>query len=138
MHIEERIVINAKPETIFGIYSDVENWNKWDSDTKSSSINGSFQTGTIGRLIPTKGQGVNIAFTSVVPNRSFTCVGGVPGFQMRFEHELNSINASTEVIHRVKFSGVLAFLIGRIVRAQLRTGLPITLAALKRLAESKQ
>jgi Polyketide cyclase / dehydrase and lipid transport len=137
MQIEERIVVNAKPEVIFGIYADVERWNKWDPDTKSSSINGPFVAGTKSRLTPAKGQTVNIELVSVVPNRSFTCDGGVPGFHMRFEHELNPSGVGTEVIHRVTFSGVLAFVIGRIVRAQLRTGLPITLASLKRLAESK-
>jgi hypothetical protein len=138
MHIEERIIIDAKPEVIFAIYADVENWNTWDPETKSSSINGRFKTGTKGRLAPPKGQAITITLTSIVPKELFVCEGGVPGFHMRFDHVLNTIASGTEVIHRVTFTGLLAFLIGRIVRAQLRVGLPVTLANLKRLAESRR
>ncbi len=86
MVIEERIVIHAPPQAIFAVYAGVERWNTSDPDTKSSSLAGSFQAGTRGRLSPAKGREIAIEVTSVVPDRSFTVVGGIPWFHMVFEH----------------------------------------------------
>ena len=137
MQVEARIDIQAPPAAIFAVYQDVARWNTWDPDTKSSSINGPFEVGTKGRLAPTKGSEIGIELTSVVPGRSFTCAGGVPMFRMVFEHELLPCGPFTTVVHRVTFSGTLSFILGRLVRAQLRKGLPVTLTSLKRLVESK-
>ncbi len=137
MQVEARIDIQAPPAAIFAVYQDVARWNTWDPDTKSSSINGPFEVGTKGRLAPTKGSEIAIELTSVVPGRWFTCAGGVPMFRMVFEHELLPCGPFTTVVHRVTFSGTLSFILGRLVRAQLRKGLPVTLTSLKRLVESK-
>jgi uncharacterized protein YndB with AHSA1/START domain len=135
MQVESRVTISVPPDKIFEIYADVSNWKTWDPDTKESSIDGPFQTGSKGKLTPPKGMTVPMNFISVVPNTSFTVESKIPFFRMVFEHELNAIAAETEVVHRVTFSGALSFLLGPIVGNPLRTGLPITLASLKRLAE---
>lgn len=135
MQVESRITVAASPEKIFEIYADVSNWKQWDPDTKDSVIYGPFQTGSKGRITPPKGIAVPMDFISVIPNTSFTVESRIPLFRMMFEHELNVTATGTEVVHRVTFSGALSFLLGRIVGNPLRTGLPITLASLKRLAE---
>lgn len=137
MIIEERITISAKPEVIFAIYANVESWNTWDPDTKSSSLNGPFAIGSKGRLCPTKGREVPIEITYLVPGRAFTAQSKIPLFQMAFDHELFPTGSGTEVLHRVTFSGPLSFLLGRLVGNQVREGLPKTLLSLKKLAESR-
>jgi len=138
MIVEEEISIHAGAAQIFAIYADVSRWNTWDPDTKSALIEGPFEAGTRGRLAPTKGREIAITLVAVVPNRSFTVEGGIPMFRMCFEHELSQQGDITRVVHRVTFSGLLTFVLGRLIRAQLRRGLPVTLASLKRLAESPQ
>jgi hypothetical protein len=138
MIIEERITVAAPPEVIFSIYADVERWNTWDPDTKSSSLNGPFAIGSKGRLCPTKGREVPMEIVALVPGRSFTARSEIPLFQMAFDHELAPTGSGTEVLHRVTFSGPLTFLLGRIVGAQVRQGLPKTLLSLKKLAESRR
>lgn len=136
MQVEHSILVNAAPERLFSLYADVLNWNRWDPDTKVASIDGPFQTGTRGSLTPTKGNTVPMLLTSVVPNSSFTVEARIPLFRMVFEHELLPVNGITKVVHRVTFSGALAFLLGRIIGSQLNKGLPITLAKLKATAET--
>lgn len=138
MQVEHSILIEAAPECVFALYADVSNWNRWDPDTKASSIDGPFQVGTSGSLTPAKGNTVRMLLTSVVPNRSFTVEAKVPLFRMVFEHELTPANGVTKVVHRVTFSGALAFLLGRIVGAQVNKGLPTTLANLKAAAEAAE
>jgi hypothetical protein len=136
MQVEQSVLVNAAPERVFALYADVPNWNRWDPDTKASSISGPFQTGTGGSLTPTKGNTVPMLLTSVVPNHSFTVEAKIPLFRMVFEHELRPVGNATKVIHRVTFSGALAFLLGRVIGTQLKKGLPVTLAKLKATAEA--
>jgi Polyketide cyclase / dehydrase and lipid transport len=137
MQIEHRIPVKASPETIFRIYEDVKNWHTWDPDTKQASLDGPFQVGSRGRLVPTKGNAVPMVLTRVVPGRSFTVESKIPFFQMVFEHELEPGKESTEIIHRVTFTGLLTLLLGRMLTKQLNAGLPVTLRQLKLLAESR-
>ena len=134
--IEHRISVAALPERIFSIYEDVPNWHTWDPDTKSASLDGPFQVGSRGKLTPSKGSTVPMVLTAVVPNRSFTAESKIPFFRMVFEHELLPRESTTEVVHRVTFSGLLSVLLGRLLAKQLNIGLPRTLANIKQLAEA--
>lgn len=136
MVIEERIVTTASAKTVHSIYAQVDRWHTWDPDTKSASIDGAFVTGATGTLAPQKGRAVKIRFTDVRPDAGFTCVGGIPGFTMTFDHELSDVKVGTLIVHRTTFSGFLAPIFARLMGDPLRAGLPKTLASLKRLAES--
>lgn len=138
MQVEASTIIKAPPERIFSIYEDVENWPAWDPDTKKSQIDGPFKTGAKGRLTPAKGNTVPMELTSVIRNKSFTAESRIPMFRMKFEHELLPTSKGTEVVHRVTFSGLLSFILGRVLAAQLRQGLPVTLASLKQTAEKSR
>jgi Polyketide cyclase / dehydrase and lipid transport len=136
MTIEERIQIKAPASVIYAMYADVARWNTWDPDTKSASLNGPFAVGTTGTLAPTQGRPVQIKLVEVTQDRSFTVVGAIPGFSMRFDHELKERDGITEALHRVNFSGPLRFIFGPLVGAQVRKGLPKTMASLKAKAEA--
>ena len=135
MQVEHSVLVQAPPERIFQIYSDVDNWNKWDPDTKASSLSGPFEVGSRGTLTPTKGNTVPMVLTKVVPNTCFTVESKIPLFRMVFEHELVPQAAAVKVVHRATFSGALSFIVGRMLVKQLQRGLPITLENLKRHAE---
>lgn len=137
MQIEHRITVAALPETVFRIYEDVDNWHTWDPDTKQASLEGPFCVGSRGRLTPPKGMTVPMVLTQVEPGRCFTVESKIPLFCMLFEHELVPVSESTEVVHRVTFSGLLSLVIGPMLSKQLNTGLPVTLRNLKALAERR-
>lgn len=136
MQVEHHISIAAPPDRIFGIYEDVSDWHTWDPDTKSATIDGPFVVGAKGKLVPTKGNAVPMLLTSVQRNRSFTVESRIPLFRMVFEHELYPSGATTEVVHRITFSGALSFVLGRLLAKRVNAGLPATLSNLKRMAES--
>ena len=138
MVIEESIHINTSAETLFNIYQDVSRWNRWDPDTKESFLDGPFAVGATGRLIPTKGHGVPMRLSALVPQRSFTVEASIPLFRMKFEHELIPQETGTRVMHRVTFSGALNFVLGKIVGKRVREGLPATMRSLKTYAETMQ
>jgi len=138
MNFESKIIIKASTKEVFELYEDVAKWSTWDPDVKTSSIEGKFETGAIGKLKPTSGPESKILFFSVVTDESFTVNSNLPLCKMSFEHELSSVgNNEIEVIHRVSFSGFLAPIFGRLIGSGIKKGLPHTLNGLKVAAESK-
>lgn len=135
-NIEKSVITSAPPETIFRIYQDVENWNKWDPDTKSSQLAHGLTLGSLGSLTPTKGNTVPMEVTSVIENRNFTVTSKTMLFRMDFDHELTPVSNGTLVVHRVTFSGFLKPILSMIIGRLVDKGLPITLQNLKTLAES--
>jgi hypothetical protein len=139
--IEHSILARASAQQVFQIYAEVSKWQEWDPDTKAASLDGPFVEGSSGTLAPTKGRPIRIRLESVVPNRSFTVLGGIPGFQMRFEHELTQSQSTegpqTEIVHRVRFSGFLSFIFKPLLGPQINRGLPETLKRLASLAEER-
>lgn len=137
MSIEERIVIAVPPTVIDQIWSEVDRWHLWDPDTKAARLNGPFAVGTKGRIVPQKGMGVAMVVTERSVGRSFTVEGHIPLFRMHFEHTVSPVSGGAEVVHRVWFTGGLAFLFGPGVARQVREGLPRTLRSLKAYAEER-
>ena len=134
--VEHRITVAAPADTLFAIYADVPNWHTWDPDTKRAHLDGPFAVGSRGSLTPTQGNTVPLLLTRVVPGRAFTAEARIPLFRMVFEHELTPLAAgATEVVHRVTFTGPLSLLMAPLMTRRLNSGLPVTLARLKALAE---
>ncbi|WP_253821350.1 SRPBCC family protein [Vibrio rotiferianus] len=136
MIFEKRISVEASPQRIYALYTDVENWNQWDKEVKCSHLTGAFEIGSEGILQPSSGPKSKILITDIVPNQSFTVMSKLPFCLLLFEHELLVRGKVTEVIHRVKFSGLTSFLFGKLVGNQIRKGLPSTLQGLKKRAEN--
>lgn len=136
--IEHRALIATPPAAIHAIYADVANWHRWDPDTRAATMNGPFTAGSRGTLTPSKGNTVPMVVSFADPERGFTVESRIPLLlRMVFEHELTARSPSqTEVVHRVTLTGPLSWLIGPSLKRQLDAGLPVTLARLKRLAET--
>jgi hypothetical protein len=138
MHIEENIHIAVPPTVIDQIWSEVDRWHLWDPDTKQARLNGPFAAGTQGRIVPNKGMGIPMVLTERTAGRSFTVEGYIPLFRIHFEHTVAAVDGGSEVVHRVWFTGALAFLFGPGVAKQVRQGLPGTMRSLKAYAEKRK
>lgn len=136
MHVEHSILVQATAERVFRIYENVAEWHTWDPDTKTASLEGPFAVGSRGSLTPARGNTVPMLVTRVEPNACFTVESSIPLFRMVFEHELSPQGPAVKVTHRVSFSGLLSAVLGRMLVKRLDQGLPVTLARLKRLAET--
>jgi len=133
--IEHKIAIAAPADLVYARYKDVERWSDWDPDTAFSTLDGKFEVGARGRLIPSKGFGVPMELIEVIEGRSFTIVSKIPMFRMQFNHVIEPNTDSVMVTHSVKLEGLLLIFIGNRLAFQIDQGLPVTLANLKALAE---
>lgn len=132
---EAKILINASPACIFRLYSDVEGWKNWDPEVEWSEMDGAFVASSYGNLKPPKGPALGIHLVDVKDNQSFTVESKLPLCRVLFEHELIPKGASTEVRHRVSFSGLLSPLFAYLIGRKIDAGFPRTLAGLKEIAE---
>ncbi len=135
MQFEATIEINAPASAVFALYADVANWPTWDGDVKSASIEGPFNSGARGVIVPNGGPKSEIAFTYVVRNKGFTAQCKLPLCIMRFEHELVPHGQGTHATHRVVFEGWLAPVFGRLIGSGMRKTLPHAMQGLKAAAE---
>lgn len=135
--IEASVQVMAPPQTVYAIWANVPQWPQWDPDTRMAFLDGPLAPGAKGRLTPRKGFSVAMVVTDAVDNERFTVECPVLGNVMRFEHLLYPAHGGVQVIHRVSFHGLLAWLLRRTVGRDVRHGLPQTLVRLKAHAESR-
>lgn len=134
--VERQIEIRATCETIFAVYKDVENWCRWDPDTKRSMLIGGLTLGAKGFLTPTKGHTIALEVTAIEENRHFTVSCKTLLFRLDFDHALVPIDGGVTVTHRVRFGGLLKPILLRTLAPRVSHGLPTTLERLKAFAEA--
>ncbi|TAG01383.1 MAG: polyketide cyclase [Betaproteobacteria bacterium] len=135
MQFESSTLIDASAAHIHSIYANVADWQQWDPDVKSASLDGSFVSGASGIVVPHGGPKSKIVFTRVTPNQGFVAQCKLPLCVMRFENELSTSAGATRATHRVTFEGLLAPLFGRLIGSGMKNTLPKALASLKAYAE---
>ena len=137
MNVKESININATAEQVFAVYSDVSNWSNWDKEVVSSSIDGEFEVGTKGLIVPRGEPKSAIELIEVTQNKSFTVECKLPLCKMHFIHELDFQDGETEVVNTAEFSGLLAPIFSRLIAPKLKPGIASSLQALKQKLESQ-
>jgi uncharacterized protein YndB with AHSA1/START domain len=134
--IEAAIDIHASPQRVFEVWSRVSEWPMWDPDTRSARLDGPLAVGSTGRLQPRKGLAVRLEVVRVEPQQRLDLRSPVLGSHLHFEHVLQPLASGCRVTHSVWFSGWLASLLMATVGRDVRQGLPVTMASLKRFVEA--
>lgn len=125
----------AKPEAVWRLWSNVDNWSVWDPGLACSRLDGEFVAGARGALKPAGGPKVSFTLTSVRPGVSFADRTHLPLARIDFLHELAPDRSGTRITHRIEIAGPLAALFGRLLGPNLSKGLPEAVSNLARLAE---
>ena len=136
MAINESISITASADAIFSVYEDVANWPKWDKEVISSMLNGPFEVGTTGEIVPNGEPRSAITLTEATKDKSFTVECKLPLCKMHFIHELTEVDDATTVVNKAVFTGLLAPLFKRLIEPKLKGGISSSLENLKRYIES--
>lgn len=91
-------------EQIWPFYAEVNNWFKWEDDLQKISLEGAFETGTVGEMTLEGQPPMTFTLTSVKPNEHFTDETTIPGVgTISFHHELESQGDKTLIRHSVEF-----------------------------------
>ena len=141
--IETEIIINAKPEIVWEILTDFDNYGKWNPFIKS--ISGMKEEGEQLKVFIQPPEGKGMTFKPLVlnyqENSEFRWIGklGIKGiFDGEHYFKLEEISPiQTKFIQGEKFTGILVVLMRNLVKNTKR-GFEIMNKALKKEAEQKK
>jgi carbon monoxide dehydrogenase subunit G len=138
MRTIERFTTSARPEAVWRILADVEDWNTWTPtilEIKPLSNKG-LTVGAHYRVRQPKLGSAVYEVTDCVPNQKFTWVRKFPGGAMVADHHLMSKNAETEVELSFSSSGLFANFVAALFSRMIREYVATEARSLKRKCES--
>ena len=132
--------IDAPPERVWSVLSDVERWPEWTSSVSSAKRldTGHFDLGTRVRVKQPKFPPAIWTVQHVVGGRSFTWVAGVPGLRAEAHHEVQPTATGSRVTLTFDQHGVLGELLGKLTADLTERYLGLEAAGLKRRCEEQE
>lgn len=135
---EHYITTNARKESIWKVWSKIEEWHLWDHKIKDASITGEFAIGSKIKLELKNGRKVSATITDCQYLKSFSDITKLPLCKITFIHHLENINDCNKITHRVEFSGLLSFIFAKFIGKKINENMPIALENLVKLAEERE
>jgi hypothetical protein len=98
----------APPGTIWGLWSDVSNWSRWDTDLEEVTLEGAFEAGAKGSLRPAGMGGFPFTITRAEPGVGYSDDTPIGDAVLRFDHDVITAEGQTQVRQRVTMDGPAA------------------------------
>ena len=141
-HLHTEIDIEAPPETVWEILTDLEQYGAWNPFVVSADGTVAVGERLTNRMQPPGGKVMTIrpTVTVVEPDRCFEWLGrlGLPGvFDGRHRFDLEATSTGTHLTHTEHFNGLLVRSMKRFLDNGTLAGFAALNAALKRRAEAK-
>lgn len=107
------IDINAAPEAVLAVMSDVEHWHEWTASVTSIKRYdaGPFVVGSRALVRQPKLLPALWTVTAIEPGRSFTWVSKAPGLLVTARHAAEPHNGGSQATLSIRYEGVMARLI---------------------------
>lgn len=135
---EASVISSAKPEAIFALYSDFPNWKRWDVHLEATTLEGTFEAGSVGTLQPIGAPApLKFRLLEVIPNFGFTDLTELNGASVVFTHTLETIPEGTRITHRCELIGEHWGKYLDTLGAGIAKRMPSTVTNLARLAEEQ-
>lgn len=127
----------ASRENIWNLWTDVQNWSRWDDELECSELNGKFTEGEKGILKAKKGPKSKFELILVSELNEFTSRSFLPLAKMDFTHRMSEKNGELFITHGIEIKGVLSFLFSKVIGEKLIRELPKAMNKLLNTAENK-
>ncbi|MFC9788299.1 SRPBCC family protein [Rhodococcus sp. NPDC127528] len=128
---EHSVETAATPESIWGLWADVENWGTWNADIAHIEIRGDFTDGTEIVMTPAGAEPVHLHLADVAKNRAFVDEAEIEGLVLRTTHRVETAaDGVTRVTYRMEITGAGADELGPEIGPAVTGDWPETMAAL--------
>lgn len=133
-----KVSIDAPPEKVWRIMSDVEHWSIWTPSIKRIRRldRGEFAVGSRALVFQPRLPPAIWRVTSLEPGREFTWISSGPGIRATGLHQVEPEGAGSAVTLSLTYEGVLAVVTARILGAITGRYLGWEAAGLKKQSES--
>lgn len=134
---ESSLDSSAPPEAIWNLWSEVENWGRWNGDIEAIELRGGFVPGAEISMTPAGQETVTLRLTEVRQNELFVDEARFDGVVLRTIHRLEPLDHHrVRIIYRTEITGPAADELGPRIGPQITADFPQTIAALAKLAEA--
>ena len=140
MASEERSVeTTASPAAAWKVWTDTANWQEWNPDVQSMTLNGPFAAGTTGTM-KTKQGSRQMVLSQVVPGRSFRLETTViPLTRFFFDCQVAAgPSGKTRLSQAITVGGPLGGIVGGMMGKQIANTFPPLLQGLAKKAEAEE
>lgn len=132
---ENSIETGATPESIWRLWSDVENWGAWNGEIEKIEINGPFAAGSQILMTPPGDDPIPLVIAEAVENERFVDEARFGDLLLRTTHRIDPIEPDrNRVVYRMEITGDGADEAGPQIGPGITADWPETMAALVRMA----
>ncbi|WAJ33790.1 polyketide cyclase [Arthrobacter sp. FX8] len=132
---ENSIETSATPESIWRLWSDVENWGVWNGEIEKIEINGPFAAGSQIVMTPPGDDPIPLVIAEAVENERFVDEARFGDLLLRTTHRIDPIEPDrNRVVYRMEITGDGANEAGPQIGPGITADWPETMAALVRMA----
>ena len=133
------VQIDAPPEQVWVVMSDVERWHEWTPTITSvrRTNTGPFRIGARARVHQPKLLPADWVVTSLEEGRSFDWESRAPGVRVLGRHRVDPVPGGTRVTLSIQYSGPVGSLLGRLLAGISRRYIALEADGLKRRAEGQ-
>lgn len=128
------IIINASPDRVWAVLTNIDNWATWQTDISRPTLNGPLVPGTTFDW-KTGGAGIHSTLHTVAPNERFGWTGKTFGMYAIHNWTLTAVPGGTQVSVDETMQGLLAGLFKKSFNKNLASGMQHWLELLKTEAE---
>jgi carbon monoxide dehydrogenase subunit G len=136
-HFSFTIAVDATKEKVWETLIDVTNWKNWDTELKSSQLNGDFTVGAKGTLMLRKGPKLDFHISEIVPNETYTFKTKMPLGYLEIKRTVIEDNRKILFNDDIQFTGISKRFFGLLLGGGFRKVLPEVMENLKKIAEKK-
>jgi len=134
---EYSVETTATPETLWGYWSDMAAWPRWNHGIERIDIDGPFAVGTTFTMTPPGDEPIRMRLVEIEPGELFTDEMDAGDFVVRTVHRLEPLtHGGTRVVYRTEITGPAADQVGPELGPAITADFPDVLAALVKLAEA--
>lgn len=127
----------APPERVWKIWSNPNNWNRWNSGIATAQLNGPLQDGARGKMTTNQRSTHDVEFSNVVNGRRFSMsMEGPLGITFTFNCEITPEGNGSRIAQSVTFAGPLAFIAGPLMGNEMKQHFIPVLDDLAKAAET--
>ena len=135
MRFQHTLETTAPPERIWGLWTDVAGWPRWDTALVSAHLDAAFARNAQGGLRSKGSPESTFMLVELEPGQSYTFAVPLLFAQLRVRRALAPTPAGTRYTHEVSFVGPLGWLFGWLLGRQFQAMLPGVMERLRQLAE---
>jgi len=133
------VQIDASPEHVWAVMSDVERWHEWTPTITSvrRTNAGPFRIGARARIHQPRLPPADWIVTALTEGRGFDWESRAPGVQVLARHTVEPAAGGSQVTLSVQYSGLFGDILGRLIAGINRRYIALEADGLKRRAEAQ-